>query len=92
MTAGAVLIAPVGALADGPKPYRVTMPYGACGLPDTVTRAVVRKMAVVTGTTFVVENKPGAHANIGGAYVAHASAVGHVLPASGSYIPTSPQI
>ena len=92
MFAGVLLVAPIGALADGYKPFRVIVPYGAGGLLDTVTRAVVSRMAVIMGTTFVVENKPGAHANVAAAYVARAPSDGHTLLATGNYITTNPQI
>ena len=92
MLAGAVFLAPAGVLADSPKPFRVIVPYGPGGLLDTVTRVVVTKMAALMDSTFVVENKPGANANLGAALVARAAADGHVLLASGNYITTNPQV
>ena len=92
LLSAALLISPVGALADNGKPFRVIVPYGAGGLLDTVTRAVVSKMAVDMDATFVVENKPGANANVGAAHAARASADGRVLLASGNYITTNPQV
>jgi tripartite-type tricarboxylate transporter receptor subunit TctC len=92
MLSAALLISPVGALADSGKPFRVIVPYGAGGLLDTVTRAVVSKMAVDMDTPFVVENKPGANANVGAAYAARASVDARLLLVSGNYITTNPQV
>ncbi|CAN7781729.1 tripartite tricarboxylate transporter substrate binding protein [Cupriavidus necator] len=92
MLAGIVLITPIGTLADDRKPIRVIVPYGAGGLLDTVTRAVVGRMAVIMDTAFVVENKPGANANVAAAYVARAPSDGHVLLATGNYVTINPQI
>lgn len=92
MLSAALFIAPVGALADDGKTFRVIVPYGAGGLLDTVTRAVVSKMALSMDAPFVVENKPGANANVGAAYAARSSADGRVLLASGNYVTTNPQI
>lgn len=60
----------------GSKPIRVINPYAAGGVVDILTRALVEKIGATTGTTFVVESKPGGAGNIGTDFVAQAAADG----------------
>ena len=65
------------------KPVRIVMPYQA-GVPfDTYLRGMAPRLASELGQTFVIENKPGAGANIGTEQVARSPADGYTLLAYG---------
>lgn len=61
------------------KPVKIIVPYTAGGSVDTVGRAIAMTLEETFGQTFVVENKPGASANIGAAYVAKSDPDGYTL-------------
>jgi tripartite-type tricarboxylate transporter receptor subunit TctC len=61
------------------KPVAIVAPVPAGGGVDILSRALAQKLTEQTGTTVVVENRPGASAAIGTSYVARAPADGHVL-------------
>ncbi len=48
------------------KPIRVIVPFPAGGGTDIIAREVTNKVAMSTGWTFVVDNKPGSGGNLGG--------------------------
>ncbi len=65
------------------KPVRIIMPYQA-GVPfDVYLRGMAQQMTGDLGQAVVIENKPGAGANIGTEYVARAIADGYTLLAYG---------
>lgn len=74
------------------KPVRVIVPYGAGGLIDAGVRIVTSHMATTLNAPIVVENKPGANANIGAAAGAQAPADGHTLLATAAYFTTNPVV
>ena len=77
---GAWLSAPVQAQDTYPsKPLKVVVPFPAGGATDILTRAITEKLAVKLDQSVVIENKPGAGANIGAAYVAKAAPDGYTL-------------
>jgi tripartite-type tricarboxylate transporter receptor subunit TctC len=47
------------------KPIRLIVPYPPGGTTDIQARAIAQKMLELSGTTVIVENKPGAGGNIG---------------------------
>ena len=61
------------------KPIKVVVPFPAGGATDILTRAITEKLAVKLGQSVVIENKPGAGANIGAAYVAKAAPDGYTI-------------
>ena len=74
------------------RPITVVVPYPAGGVVDVQTRIVVERMAKVMGAVFVVDNKPGANANIAAEYVARAQPDGHTLLVSAPYLLNNPLI
>jgi len=61
------------------RPVKIVVPYTAGGSVDLVSREVARRLEGQLGQTFIVENKSGASANIGAAYVAKSDADGYTL-------------
>jgi tripartite-type tricarboxylate transporter receptor subunit TctC len=71
---GAGVSAPTLAQDSYPsKPLKVVVPFPAGGATDILTRAITEKLAVKLGQSVVIENRPGAGANIGAAYVSKAA-------------------
>lgn len=61
------------------KPIRFIAPFPAGGSSDVLSRLLAAKMTEGLGQTVVVENRPGASANIGHELVAKAPADGYTL-------------
>ncbi|WP_456280554.1 tripartite tricarboxylate transporter substrate binding protein [Cupriavidus sp. JZ107] len=61
------------------KPIRVVVPFPAGGGTDIIAREVTNRVALSTGWTFVVENKPGSGGNLGIDAVAKAPADGYTI-------------
>jgi tripartite-type tricarboxylate transporter receptor subunit TctC len=61
------------------KAIRIVVPYAAGGGTDTVARLMATRLTTTFGQPVVVENKPGASANIGSEFVARAPADGHTV-------------
>ncbi|MFO1081572.1 MAG: tripartite tricarboxylate transporter substrate binding protein [Reyranellaceae bacterium] len=61
------------------QPVRVVVPGPAGNALDALARLMCEAMARQLGTTFVVENKPGASGHIGGEFVARARPDGYTL-------------
>lgn len=62
------------------KPVRIIVPFGAGSTPDVVARVMAEGFqAEMPGTTFVVENKPGASGNLGTDAVAKAEPDGATI-------------
>jgi tripartite-type tricarboxylate transporter receptor subunit TctC len=66
------------------RPIQMVVPFGAGGAADIVARLVGDKLATALGRPVVIEDKPGAGGNIGGAAVARANPDGYTLLMSGS--------
>ena len=76
----AALAAPL-AMAQGfpSKPIRIVVPFAAGGAVDVVARAVGQRMSEQMGSPVVVENRPGASANLGAELVSKAAPDGYTL-------------
>jgi tripartite-type tricarboxylate transporter receptor subunit TctC len=75
------LIIPAAALAQTypAKPIRIIVPFAAGGAVDVVARAVGQRMSEQMGNPVIIENKPGASANLGAELVAKAQPDGYTL-------------
>ena len=72
------------------RPVHLVVGFPAGGGTDWVARSIAHKMEEALGTTMVVENKPGANANIAAATVARAPADGYTLVYNTSAIILNP--
>jgi tripartite-type tricarboxylate transporter receptor subunit TctC len=61
------------------KPITIVVPFAAGGSNDIVARAIGKKLNEAWGQPVVIDNRPGAGAVIGSAYVAGAPPDGHTL-------------
>jgi tripartite-type tricarboxylate transporter receptor subunit TctC len=79
---GAAALSP-GALAQGAtfpnRPIRIIVPFAAGGGVDVYARLLAEKMAQQTGAVFVIDNRPGGNATIGGNAVKTAAADGYTM-------------
>jgi tripartite-type tricarboxylate transporter receptor subunit TctC len=82
----ACLFATATAAAAAPdypiKPIQIVVPYGPGGAVDVVGRIIAEHMARTLGQPVVIQNRPGADANIGPGVVAQAAPDGYTLLAS----------
>jgi tripartite-type tricarboxylate transporter receptor subunit TctC len=74
-------IIPVAALAQSypSKAIRIIVPFAAGGAVDVVARAVGQRMSEQMGSPVIIENKPGASANLGAELVAKAPPDGYTV-------------
>jgi tripartite-type tricarboxylate transporter receptor subunit TctC len=91
----AMLLAGTVAPAAGQQPYpsrpvRVVVPYPAGGGVDVMARIVAARMGDLLGQPVVIDNRPGASANLGPDHVAKSRPDGHTLLASATYLVTNP--
>lgn len=71
---------PLRAQAAWPaRPVRLVVPYAPGGPTDGIGRVVAQRLAALWGQQVIVDNRPGANANIGAEFVARAPADGHTL-------------
>lgn len=71
---------PAHAASDYPnKPIKLVVPYPPGGPTDIVARVVAQKLSERLGQTIIIENRPGAGANLGAEAVARSAADGYTL-------------
>lgn len=61
------------------RPIKMVVPFGPGGFTDVVARVLGQRLGQSMGTSFVIENKPGAGSTIGTAEVAKAAPDGYTL-------------
>ena len=61
------------------KPIHITVPFPPGGASDVMARLIGQKLQEAWGQPVLVENKPGANANIGSSYVAKSAPDGYNL-------------
>ena len=66
------------------KPIKAIVPYGAGQATDVMCRVFLEQMRVVLNQPVVVENRPGAGGNIGGAEAAKATPDGYTVLCTGN--------
>ena len=73
----------IGAAGDGlgfpDEPITLVVGFGAGGMTDVSSRIIAEKLAEVTGTTVIVENRPGAGGTLAIANVAEMPADGYTV-------------
>ena len=61
------------------RPIRIVVPFAAGGAVDSIARVLGQQLSLSTGRPVLVENKPGASANLGADYVAKAAPDGYTV-------------
>lgn len=61
------------------KPIRIIVPFAAGGAVDVVSRAVGQRMSEQMASPVIIENKPGASANLGAEFAAKAPPDGYTV-------------
>jgi tripartite-type tricarboxylate transporter receptor subunit TctC len=80
---------PVRAQAWPARPVYVVVPFAPGGSTDVVTRIVGDRLSTIWGQQVVVENKPGAGANLGAEIVASSAPDGYTMLMGTSSLATS---
>jgi tripartite-type tricarboxylate transporter receptor subunit TctC len=71
--------APAQAQAFPSRPIHIVVPFASGGAVDAVARAVGQQLSLQMGQPVIIDNKPGASANLGADFVAKAPADGYTL-------------
>ena len=81
MLAGLLACAAVAQAQDRwpSKPIRYIVPFAAGGTTDVLGRMITPKLGEALGTTFVVENRPGAGGNVGSEALARSAPDGYTI-------------
>ncbi len=74
------------------KPIRVVVPYPVGGAVDIMTRLITAHMQQTLGQAVVVENRPGANANLGPDHVSNAAPDGYTVLATATYLIANPLV
>lgn len=88
LLAGCGVAAPGSGIAQKypSKPVRIVVGFGAGGGTNLAARAIAQRLAEALGTSFVVDNRPGAAGNLAGDIVARATPDGYTLLMANSTI------
>jgi tripartite-type tricarboxylate transporter receptor subunit TctC len=73
------ILAPSDAPSQTARPIKLVVPFPAGGSTDTLARLLTDQMSRAQGSTFIVENRPGAGAVIGYEAVSRAAPDGNTL-------------
>jgi tripartite-type tricarboxylate transporter receptor subunit TctC len=68
------------------KMIRIVVPFAAGGGVDSIARVVATQLSLRLKQTVIIENRPGANANIGTDYVAKAAPDGYTLLMGATYL------
>src|ERR1700694_4547897 len=71
--------APVSAQEYPSKPIKVIVPYSAGGPSDVIARLITQRMTPIVGQSFILENRGGAVASLGGRAVANSDPDGYTI-------------
>jgi tripartite-type tricarboxylate transporter receptor subunit TctC len=74
------------------KPIRVVVSYPVGGAVDVMTRLVAAHMQQTLGQPVIVENRPGANANLGPDVVSRAAPDGYTVLATATYLIANPLV
>jgi tripartite-type tricarboxylate transporter receptor subunit TctC len=74
------------------RPLRIVVPFAAGGASDVVARLLAQKLTESLGQPVIVDNRPGAGANIGIGIVAKAPPDGYTLLVSSSAFTVNPTL
>ena len=92
----AAMLCPICTPATGAaypdKPVRMIVPFAPGGGTDLVARALAQKLTEGMGQSFVVDNRPGANANIGNEMAARAAPDGYTLIMTSSSLTINPNV
>ena len=93
---GSALLSTLCAVATGAtypdKPVRMIVPFAPGGGTDLVARSLAQKLTEAMGQSFVVDNRPGANANIGNEMAARAAPDGYTLIMTSSSLTINPNL
>ena len=88
-----VLLAAPAAAQDWPsRPVRFVVPVPPGGGLDALARLLAERMPAALGQPFVVENRPGAGANIGTEHVVKQPADGYTVLMSAGFLSVNPYL
>jgi len=87
VASGAMLVAaPVFGQNFPAKPVRIVVGFGAGGGTDVAARSIAQKLTEAFGSSFIVDNRPGAAGNLAGDIVARAAPDGYMMLMANSTI------
>jgi tripartite-type tricarboxylate transporter receptor subunit TctC len=91
-----VVSSSAGAQATAPayptQPIHLVVPFTPGGSTDVMARTIGNELSKTLGQPIIVDNKPGANANIGASYVAHAAPDGYTLLVGTTALTTNPSL
>jgi len=74
------------------KAIRIIVPFAAGGAGDTAARVLSQKLSTILNQSVLIENRPGAGAQIGAQFVASSAPDGYTILAGSSAIVVNPAL